>query len=258
MSGTEELTKLLPDNPDVILVAGQALATWVHVFEMPVPTALESGVTRDFDYLGDKAAAEAHSNILEGRGLTVTLHFPDPDHLTPNTAVLMVRVPDGTSAETEIDYLGALCGYKLEDEVRLKARAIPIKFEGAVSPLRVMHPFDCLKSRFHNLDMLPNKRNAQGIAQAHLAVAVVREFLARALAHDQVRSIALPMAERVIELAVSAVGVRVFRDFGIDPLEAIDVGSFPDLFRERRWPQAKEYVERRRRSTAPKQQGTPA
>lgn len=48
--------------------------------------------------------------------------------------------------------------------------------------VRVMHPIDVLDSRIQNLHVLASKRNAHGVAQAQLAVAMVRAFLSHEIA----------------------------------------------------------------------------
>lgn len=242
-------THLLPESGGALLVAGQALATWVDVFALPLPPALSAGVTRDLDFLGDKHAAALHHKLLSSRYGKVELLIPKFGEITPNTAKILVY-GDHDDIAAEIDYLGSLCGYQLEDEERLHRRAIPIEFPGFAAPvqIRVMHPFDCLKSRIHNLTTLTAKQNQQGLAQAKLAVDVVREHFREILRTDgaNLRLLLFPLAEAIIELAASRDGVRSFHEFGVDVLTSIEPEKFPENFREVRWPQALRYVSRRR------------
>lgn len=53
-----------------------------------------------------------------------------------------------------------------------------------IGKLRVMHPLDVLDSRIQNLEALAQKRNATGIAQARLAMDVVRAFIRQQIAAD--------------------------------------------------------------------------
>lgn len=244
----ERASALYPPASEAILVAGQALATWVDVFQLPVPDALSAGVTRDVDILGNRDAAEAHYRVLTDRGLRANLYVPSFGDITPNTAKLVVHPRDGSSVPDEIDYLGSLCGYLLEDEERLRARAIPIDFPDHPNAIRVMHPFDCLKSRVHNLAILTAKQNKKGQAQAKLAIQVLGAYFQQIPKDDakQVRSLLLPMAEAVIDLAASNDGVRAFHEFGVNVLEAIDVSRFPAAFQTNRWPRAVQFIQRRR------------
>lgn len=243
-------TKLLPEDGHSLLVAGQALATWVDVFNLPLPAALDAGVTRDIDFLGDKEAAMLHHRLLEGRYERVDLLLPTFGDITPNTAKILVYGNDGQAVAAEIDYLGSLCGYLLEDEERLKKRAIAIEFSGFKNPIliRVMHPFDCLKSRVHNLTTLTAKQNIRGVAQANLAIEVQRAYFSKVLTTEDadLRQLVYPMAEAVINLASSHDGVRAFHEFGVDVMTSIDSFQFPTVFQERRWPKALQHVNRRR------------
>lgn len=243
-------TKLFPEAGNSLLVAGQALATWVGVFELPLPPALDAGVTHDMDFLGDKEAAMLHHRLLEGRYERVELLLPKFGDITPNTAKILVYGDDRKAIAAEIDYLGSLCGYQLEEEDQLKRRAIAIEFPGFDKPvlIRVMHPFDCLKSRVHNLTTLTSKQNIRGVAQAKLAIDVQRAYFRQVLdtIGADLRQLVYPMAEAVIDLACSKDGVRAFHEFGVDAMAALEVHRFPAVFQERRWPKAEEQVTRRR------------
>jgi hypothetical protein len=63
--------------------------------------------------------------------------------------------------------------------------------------LRVLHPLDVLESRLQNLLLIPGKRHAAGIAQAHLAVRVVNAFLIRRIEEDASLREILDAIERV-------------------------------------------------------------
>jgi hypothetical protein len=241
---------LLPESSDALLVAGQALATWVDVFQLPLPSALMAGVTSDLDFLGDKDAAMLHHRLLSGRYERVELIIPRFGEVTPNTAKILVYGEDQEAVEAEIDYLGALCGYGIEDEDRLKRRAIEIEFPSvpAAVKIRVMHPFDCLKSRIHNLATLTAKQNYRGVAQALLASDVQRAYFRHVFDTPgaDIRALIFPMAEAVIDLACQVDGVRVYHEFGVDVIACIEPSWFPEVFRQRRWPKALEQVQRRR------------
>lgn len=249
-SALENPTQLYPVTGDSILVAGQALATWVDVFRLPLPRALDAGVTHDMDFLGDREAAQQHHLVLSGRYGRVELLIPRFGDITPNTAKILVYGQDQTTVAAEIDYLGSLCGYQLEDKDRLRRRAIKIEFPGVDLPveIQVMHPFDCLKSRVHNLATLTAKQNPRGLAQAHLAIDVVRAYFEQILQTEgaDLRRLLYPMVEAVIDLTGSVDGVRAYHEFGVDLTSCIDSTLFPDLFQTKRWPKAVETIQRRR------------
>jgi hypothetical protein len=113
--------------------------------------------------------------------------------------------------------------------------------------LRVMHPIDVLDSRIHNLVLLPEKRNAAGIAQGQLAIAMVRAFMAREIETRGERS-ALKLLERVAAIADEPGAVRIFLLYGIDPLAAVSLEDFrtTSALHTRRWPQITAEVDAQR------------
>lgn len=235
-----------------MLVAGQALAFWSDYYQLTPPTALQAGVTYDIDFLGTKKDALRHAQNLEARfGDCVVLHAATIDDPPPNSAVIVLRDLNGRDEPIIIDYLTALQGYKYEDEPRLRRYAVPATVHGRA--LLVMHPFDCLKSRTHNLIELPAKRNEMGIAQVRLSMQVVKAYLREACADGWTaeRSRGLPVAEQIILLASSSIGVRLWLDYDIDVLEAIPVNAFCDKFQTIRWPRVvAAAVEKRQRIQA--------
>lgn len=233
-----------------MLVGGQSLALWVNALDVPVPRALEGGVTVDVDFLGSAADAREHHAFLEiataEKRMWTEVHFPEPFENTPNSAKITIFRPSGIAAE--IDYLSHIIGYVGKDEERLKARAIEIKdlyFAG--SSLRVMHPFDCLRSRLCNIYSLPSKRNSVHVAQAKLSLEVMKAYILRVIAEElDERAQLYPLLEEIIGLASSRVGVDSFHNFGIDVLSCLPVEQLPERFVAKRFAQAYAYVQRRR------------
>jgi hypothetical protein len=106
-----------------------------------------------------------------------------------------------------------------------------------IGHMRVIHPIDVMDSRIQNLHLLPEKRTRAGIAQAKLAVDVVRAFIRQQVATRRERT-GLKLLERVAEIASESAAVRVFLLFGIEPLEAIPLEDFrtTSALHKVRWP----------------------
>ncbi|WP_459061917.1 hypothetical protein [Stenotrophomonas sp. PSU-St15] len=240
---------LIPPTP-ALLVGGQALALWVNALDVPLPTALAGGVTVDVDFLGSATDAREHHAFLEiataEKRMRTEIHFPQPFENTPNSAKITIFRASGIAAE--IDYLSHIIGYVGKDEDRLKDRAIEITdlyFSG--SSLHVMHPFDCLRSRLCNIHSLPSKRNTIHVAQARLALEVMRAFILKLTEEESdTRAQMYPLLEEIISLASSRVGVDTFHHFGIDVLSCLPVDQLPEPFVNRRLPLAQDYIHRRR------------
>lgn len=243
------IKELLIPPTNAMLVGGQALALWVNALDLPIPDALSAGVTVDVDYLGSKVDAHEHWKILsvaaDKQSMRAEVHFPSPGDTTPNAA--KITILRGTNVEAEIDYLCHLVGYVGHDEERLKNRAIVV--EGLFAPgteLRVMHPFDCLRSRMHNLFSLPSKRNILHVAQANLSLSVLKAYLSRLTKEPDPRPELLPLLEELIVLAASRAGVCAYNEFGVDALSCLPDSDLPERFLTIRLPQARAYVDRRR------------
>jgi hypothetical protein len=249
-SGSLATAALLVPPQSAMLVGGQALALWVTALDVPIPAALSAGVTLDVDFLGTRDAAEEHHRFLQiatqRHHLRAEVRFPKPFENTPNSA--KITIYRGDEVEAEIDYLSHIAGYCGREEQSLKDRAIIVEdLYEAGTILRVMHPFDCLRSRVHNLYSLPSKRNPIHIAQAHLAIDVLRAFLVRLTSEPgDAREQLLPVLEQVISLAAGNAGVAAHNEFGVDVMACIPESGLPDRFHLQRLPQAAAYVKRRR------------
>jgi hypothetical protein len=109
----------------------------------------------------------------------------------------------------------------------------------------LLHPLDVLESRLRNLDALSSKQNAVGVAQARLAVSVVRAFI-----EDYMNAAGDPRTvrqavKRVEKLALDSRLSRVAFTYDIDVLAAVPVERIAySRFREEQWPRV---LERHRR-----------
>lgn len=227
-------------SPEVVLVGGQALAFWAHYYRTRLPAELTPYVTLDLDFLGTSAHAKAFADDVPGSRLWV----PSLDDHTPSSGRVVARNVLGRTLE--VDFLHSLAGLS-EGDVR--RNAIEIKDAQGRLLVRVMHPFYCLESRIKNLVLLPSKRDRFGIAQAQLAIRVLRAHIRHVLEEAGGLRKALRLIERVGELALSEPGKRCFIEFGVDVLQAVPVKpiSVPE-FQRRRWPQLRRQVAEKRRA----------
>lgn len=230
---------------DVVLVGGQALAFWADAYGI-LSSAAAAGLTRDIDFFGTRLAAEEHA-------LRLRVQFPNRvsytlatlDDPPPRSAVICVSDYLGVAEHLIIDYVIGMAGYEDTAERRMLAHSVPVEAYGV--SFRVMHPFDCLKSRVHNLISIPAKRTELGVEQCRTAVSVARAVLEATCAEggDAERARALPLAEAVIDLALHPNAMDVRQRFDINVLDAIPVNAFASRFRSHRWPRAVRYVDDR-------------
>jgi hypothetical protein len=259
-----EAREILSARFDGILVGGQALAIWARYFNVAPPSALESGITLDLDFLGTRADAErSQERLSKTLRVPVDLIKSDMSDATPNSAKILIREYNQRDVPVEIDFLIGLAGFTPSDEQSLRLSAVDIEVGDTI--IKVMHPVDCLMSRVYNVHRLPEKRSPTSIAQCHLAIAVVNAYLTDVcrLGSNAQRGEGLKMTERVVKLALSSPGINLAVEFGIDLLAAIPANEFSsNQFREKRWPQIQQAVaegieklkrqrERRRRRVKP-------
>jgi hypothetical protein len=229
----ERFRALLGLSADAVLVGGQSLAVWAEHFGVEPGPPLVPFISHDVDFFAGKPVAKEIARRLGGK-----LFFPAPDdHVQINSAV----VTFGTGEKYErVDFLAAVAGM---DGSKIRQRAVEVEAWGA--NFRVMHPVDCLESRLQNLELLPHKRNDVGIAQAKLAMQIVRALIERTLAAGNARD-ALALAEHVGYLSRSRAAGNAAAFYGVSVLDAIPLDSMPAEFKKKRWPQLRKYAARKR------------
>lgn len=217
-------------------MGGQALAFWADHLHVERPASLASGVTADADFIGDAALA-----ATLGERLGWQIWIPSLDDFTPQTGKVTHRTRAG--AVKQVDFLSGVAGLTTKDLAR---RAIELDIPG-IGHLRVIHPLDVLDSRIQNLHLLPEKRDAAGLAQAQLAIRVARAFISHEVSARGERA-GLKLLERIAEMALDIASVQVFLVFGVDPLESIPLEEFrtTSALHKVRWPQIVAEVARKR------------
>jgi hypothetical protein len=225
-------------GPRALLVGGQALATWaVHYGIHPVGK-LSRMVTMDADFIGTSMVAQALQRSL---GRPWKLRVATIEDAGVQVAKVYAKVPE--EGIKQVDFLAAIVGLDTRD---LLKRAAEITLADGVT-VQLMHPLDVLESRLRNLDALPAKRNVVGIAQARLAVSVVRAFIENHMDAGGDPRIVRQSVKRVEKLALDSRLSRVAFTYHIDVLAAIPVRriAYP-RFHEQQWPRTLARLERRR------------
>jgi hypothetical protein len=209
----EEIDQILRNCAGrALLVGGQALAFWAQHYQVKPLGVLSVNVTSDADFVGTAQVARDLSQSLKPMGWRYWQ--PSVDDATSQTAKLSKRV-EGQGIK-QIDFLGSIIGLKTEG---IQRRAVVLNLADGML-IRVLHPLDVLESRLKNLAQLPSKRSPQGVAQAHLAIDVLRCFLEQLLREEPARRL-LDAIERVVRMAQDKSVETVFHDYGLDLLAAV-------------------------------------
>jgi hypothetical protein len=245
LSSAEVRQILESSSEDAVLVGGQALALWSQIYHVLPPNELSAGISADIDFVGSVRAAKAVGQALNRSGGNWKLHEVGPDDATPQTAKLSLTVEN--EGYKEIDFLGTLVGVTTD---QMKIRAVEMRLPGLSRGVKIIHPLDLLASRLHNLADIPEKRDAQGVAQALLAISVVRAFISQAHGTLPERDV-FPFVEEVRRIALNKKLGRVYYEYGFDVLSAVPIELFKiQDFLSTRWPQIQALVAEQRESQA--------
>jgi hypothetical protein len=226
---SEEVERILQVcGPHALLVGGQALATWaVHYGIQPVGE-LSRAVTMDADFIGTSDIAERLQRSL---GSPWKLRKGTLDDFGGQIAKVYATVPE--EGIKQIDFVSGIVGLDTDD---VRKRASQITLADGVT-IQLLHPLDVLESRLRNLDSLPSKRNVIGVAQARLAVSVVRAFIEHYMDEGGDPRTVRQAVKRVEKLALDTRLSRVAFTYDIDVLAAIPVDRIVySRFREEQWP----------------------
>lgn len=226
---------------DALLVGGQALAHWAALYGIEPAGVLVRAVTVDADFLGTTATARAVHRSL---GPPWQLREGTLDDAGAQVAKVYSRTADGIK---QVDFLSGIVGLDTE-KVRQRAAEIALQ-DGA--RVKVLHPLDVLESRLRNLDAIPAKRNEFGVAQARLAVSVVRAYLEGFMTGgDDLRPVRQAI-HRIERIALDARLAVVAFTYDIDVLSALPVERIRDpRFHELQWPKILARLVRRREKFA--------
>lgn len=248
----EEVDEILFQcGTEALLVGGQALAVWAGYFRVRAVGELSEIITLDADFIGNRRVAEKLRAALGW-----DIYFPTIDDSTPQTAKVSTKLPGG--GVKQVDFLSAIVGLS-PATVQVRAAELELRSGARV---RILHPLDVLESRLRNLDILPQKRNSVGIAQAELAIAVAGKFLDLLIESGERMRTLLDAVKRVSQIALDPRLSRVVFDFGLDPLACVPWQRIDSpAFQTKRWPQIlgraeelkRKHAERRARLLARKQ-----
>lgn len=224
-------------GPDALLVGGQALATWAAYYGIQPIGELSRVVTTDADFIGTSSIADAMQRSL---GQPWKLRKGTMDDFGGQVAKVYAKTADGIK---QVDFLSGIVGL---DTAAIRRRAAAITLPDGVS-IHVLHPLDVLESRLRNLDALPAKRNAIGVAQARLAVRVVRAFLEDYMDGGNDPRTVRQAIKRVEKIALDTRLAQVAITYDIDVLAAIPLEriAYP-RFHEQQWPRIVAQFERKR------------
>lgn len=235
----EEIERILRVcGPHALLVGGQALATWAVYYDVQPVGELSRTVTMDADFIGTSKAAQLLQRSL---GPPWKLRKGTLDDFGGQVAKVYSTVAE--EGIKQIDFLSGIIGL---DTAEVRKRASHLELADGTT-IQLLHPLDVLESRLRNLDSLPSKQNAIGVAQARLAVSVVRAFIEHFMDEAGDPRTVRQAVKRVEKLALDTRLSTVAFTYEIDVLAAIPAErlGYP-RFHEQQWPRVLEKLSRKR------------
>jgi hypothetical protein len=246
------LAKVADLGRELVLVGGQAVNFWAHVYAHRVPTVARDApfTSKDIDFCGDQRSVQICAERLHGLARVATF-----DDATPNSGTVVFADADGTSRT--IDVVSAPFGLD-GAEVHDTALAVEIIDEaGSPTGIRfyVMHPVLSMESRVHNVVGLPDAYDTeQGRKQLRVSIHCAREYMLDVLngridAQEPSRTV-LKLNERIFRFCIRDYHAReLYRGKGMDPAEALlDDARLPAAFCEKRVPQMRRQLAARAKS----------
>jgi hypothetical protein len=246
------LAKVADLGRDLVLVGGQAVNFWAHVYEGRVPTVARDApfTSKDIDFCGDQRSVRVCAERLNGRARVATF-----DDATPNSGTVVFADAEGVSRT--LDVVSAPFGL---DGVEVHDTALAVEIiddTGSPTGVRfyVMHPVLSMESRVHNVVGLPGAYDTeQGRKQLRVSILCAREYMLDVLdgridAEEPPRTV-LKLNERIFRFCMRDHHAKeLYRAKGVDAAEAIvDDARLPAAFREKRLPQIMQQLSARARS----------
>ena len=223
---SEDISKILSCcGAEALLVGGQALAVWAQFFGVAPTGELAEQVTTDVDFIGGRQVARKLSVVLRWH-----LYLPTIEDATPLAAKVSTTLSDG--GVKQVDFLNAIVGL---DTAKVQARASELHLATGTR-IRLLSPLDVLESRLRNLERLPGKRNAIGIAQTSLAILVAGKFVEALIESEPLRT-QLDAVERIAQIALDSQLSWVMFRFGLNLLDVVPLAGISAAeFQSKRWP----------------------
>lgn len=175
-----QIASKLSVDDSTFVIGGQATNLWAWYYRDRDPDLRQDHplTSRDIDYFGSIKAAESLAAALGGKVIKATLD----DMNTPNSAVVLATI---NGKPLQIDFLNGVLGVtrrELKKGVAVIEAAADVDGKECRAQIPVLHPVLCLKSRIANmLHPMLRRRDAFAWAQLHVAIAIVRVYIADAL-----------------------------------------------------------------------------
>lgn len=164
-------------DADAIVVGGQSVNLWAEFYKARAPEIAQQGpfTSKDIDFYGAIESAELLADALGGE-----IRRPRLDDETPNAALVVAMLGN---RQIEIDFMRVVLGV---DDASIKDKYVTLRGIHPIDRTKhirmmVLHPLDCVKSRYANVNIL-GREDEISLKQAAVAIAVLKFFIEDRLA----------------------------------------------------------------------------
>lgn len=239
----QSILKLISPSSETILVGGHAINLWATAYQDKIPE-LQNYLpfsSEDLDFIGGKIEANEFQEKLGG-----TLIFPRKFSASPNTAILTTK---SGSDDLRIDFLGNVFGLDTEQILSSAVSFNSNKLPGV--NLKVLNPILCVSGKLKSYTGLP-QFGRQDKKHLEIAILTARQYVTEICQSNPPR-IGLRSIERLIKIAKSEAGLRVWQEDKLDILNTIPQEAINSLqkeqwqrFKQMRMPQVLQEIELKR------------
>lgn len=201
---------------DAIVVGGQSLAIWSRYYLRKVPqlALVYSMSSEDIDLYGRAGAAEAFAKKLSN----ARVYTPEFGDASPNAATVVGLLGD---REIRVDFLRAVLGV---DPKSIAKNFVTLSGPGQTDDKSVnillLHPLDCLRSRFSNINDL-KRTDAHSISSARASILILDAFIDDLLVGGEIKKAQAILMSLHYVIRDRCLGKTVHTKFNLDPRSII-------------------------------------
>jgi len=201
---------------DTVIVGGQSLALWARYYlrRMPQIARAYSMSSEDLDLYGPPTAAD----VLAENLIDAKVYKPDFGDASPNTATVTGKLGRKT---IQVDFLKDILGV---DHRSISNNAVTLQSapegNGRTLQIKLLHPLDCLRSRFSNINDL-KRSDPHSVSSARASVLVVQAFVDELLEQNQTRKALAVLSALHFVIRDGHLGKRTDIDHRLDPISVL-------------------------------------
>jgi len=214
---------------DAIVVGGQSLAIWSRYYLERAPKLAQvySMSSDDVDLYGRPGAAQAFAKKLTDAKV-YTPKFGDP---SPNAATVVGMLG---KRKINVDFLRAILGVVSKSITRnFVTLTGPQQASGRPINILLLHPLDCMRSRFSNINDL-KRGDPHSVSSAQASILVLEAFIDDLLARGEIKRAQAILMNLYYVIRDRCLGRPVHTKFKLDP-RSILLRFRLDLRIDQRW-----------------------